>query len=599
MIPQIVIRIVFPMLLLTVAKSQTQPKVSIPGLGVVIGETYNFYRDEYPVIDKNLDVYRGIPFAQPPVGQYRFAKPAPVTPWEGEYNATYFRKACLQTFYYDNNLANEDCLHLNIWTPNPSPANAPVMVFIHGWAFLYGSVVPEVMGLIYDGTALVGFHDIVYVSIHYRLNSYGFLATGDPELPGNYGLWDQLEALKWINQYISAFGGDPNKVTIFGQSTGAASIGMHLVSPHSWNYFNQGVMESGTGTSPWAIQHDIAEAYKEAEFIARDCGCDTSSSAAMVACLRDVPAKNISRATDKIILTSTTFMPLVAVVDGDFLSDKPLNLLQAGNFFQGNILLGTNKDDGTLNAAFAYPDQLPRRNPYSDRERFESELQDGLRTYRNDLILEGIMHTYVDWKLADDPDANYFFTYVDVMTDENYGCPTDTYARAFAEAGQSVFLYQFTHLPSNYHMDIPPWGGVAHGEELPCVFGAAFNPDYLFDQTPEERNLSLEVMTAWTNFAKTGSPNMDDPEKEWKPYTLPDLSYKDFSPVFTDKRALKSETCHMWNNFVPKMITFAADLKEEERQWREEFYDWTHESMPDWRDAFEEYEKLIPNKCNE
>ena len=98
--------------------SIAQPIVSIPGLGDVIGETYNFYRDEHPVIDKNLDVYRGIPFAQPPVGEYRFAKPAPVTPWGGLYNATYFRKPCLQ-LSADDNPGDEDCLHLNIWTPNP------------------------------------------------------------------------------------------------------------------------------------------------------------------------------------------------------------------------------------------------------------------------------------------------------------------------------------------------------------------------------------------------------------------------------------------------------------------------------------------------
>ncbi|XP_072020281.1 cholinesterase-like [Amphiura filiformis] len=582
-------------LLLSVAHSQAQPKVTIPGLGVVFGETYNFYRDEYPVIDKNLDVYRGIPFAQPPVGQYRFAKPVPVTPWEGEYNATYFRKTCLQP----GGDGDEDCLHLNIWTPNPRPTNAPVMVFIHGGAFLLGSAVPDVQGLLYDGTTLVGFHDIVYVNIHYRLNSFGFLATGDPELPGNYGLWDQLEALKWINQYISAFGGDPDKVTIFGESAGGASVGLQLVSPHGWNYFNQGIMESGTGTSPWAVEYDIAKARKDAEFIAKDCGCDTSSSAEMVACLRNVPAQSISSATSRIILTITNIIPLVPVVDGDFLPDEPLKLLNSGNFFQGNIIVGANKDDGTILCVRAFPEQLPRRNPVCDREKFEQKLQDYLYTYRNDLILEGIMQTYVDWKVADDPDANYFFTFTEMMTDEAFACPSDTYARAFAEAGHSVFLYQYTHVPSDPLIGFPSWLGAGHGEELAYVFGSAFNPQLLHSQTPEERNLSVDVMAAWTNFAKMGSPNMDDPEKEWKPYTLPDLSYKDFSPGFKDSRALKSTTCNMWNNFVPKMVTFAADLTEEERQWREEFYDWTHESMPDWRYAFEEYEKLIPNKCED
>ena len=202
-------------------------------------------------------------------------------------------------------------------------------------------------------------------------------------------------------------------------------------------------------------------------------------------------------------MTITNIVPFVPVVDYDFLSDHPTILIKQGKFKQCEILLGSTKDEGTLFAARAFPEQLPRRNPFIPKSRWDMALDQFVYSYQNDVILEAINQQYVDWTVADDPDANYFYFFVDMNTDEAFACPTDFYARAWAEAGNNVYLYQFNHIPSNQN-GLPSWQGVAHGDDAQFVFGLALNPRSDLEQTPEEINMTMYMMGAWTNFAKTG-----------------------------------------------------------------------------------------------
>lgn len=213
-----------------------------------------------------LWIYRGIPYAAPPIGDLRWRPPAPVQPWDGTREAKEFSAACPQPASADPSSGDtpantsEDCLYLNVWTPAKSAGEKiPVMVFIHGGAFGQGAGSIS----LYDGTALAK-KGVIVVTLNYRLGALGFLAH--PQLvkestngsSGNYGLLDQLAALDWVQRNIAAFGGDPSRVTIFGESAGASSILLHLVSPQSRGLYQQAIVESGPLWTQGAILNIVA-----------------------------------------------------------------------------------------------------------------------------------------------------------------------------------------------------------------------------------------------------------------------------------------------------------------------------------------------------
>lgn len=192
------------------------------------GEIHGYER----IIDGNsVNEYLGIPYAEPPIKDLRFKKPLPVKPWKEPFNATEWPNPCFQRY---NNNSSEDCLYLNIFAPkSKSNELQGVMFWIHGGGFLYGSSSLE----IYDAAYLAAKGDIIIVTINYRLSTFGFLYTGTDDAPGNAGLYDQALALKWVKDNIEHFGGNPNEITIFGQSVGSYSVSLHLLSPITRNLF--------------------------------------------------------------------------------------------------------------------------------------------------------------------------------------------------------------------------------------------------------------------------------------------------------------------------------------------------------------------------
>uniref|UniRef100_A0ACB8EG57 Uncharacterized protein n=1 Tax=Sphaerodactylus townsendi TaxID=933632 RepID=A0ACB8EG57_9SAUR len=203
-----------------------------------------------------VTAFLGIPYAEPPEGTLRFQKPRPHQPWSHILQATSFGHSCYQQsldpssdeLYSESESTlplSEDCLFLNIWVPHPRPsAPASVLVWIHGGGFLSGS------GSL-DRSYLAATENIIVASMNYRLSALGFLSL-PPEAPGNIGLWDQHLALSWLKENMAAFGGDPTRITLGGQSAGAASVGFHLLSPVSQDLFAQATLQSGASISPWA-----------------------------------------------------------------------------------------------------------------------------------------------------------------------------------------------------------------------------------------------------------------------------------------------------------------------------------------------------------
>ncbi|KAJ8024954.1 Acetylcholinesterase [Holothuria leucospilota] len=521
--------------------------------GVVFGEHIPFARDVSPVVNATLDVFKGIPFAVPPIGQMRFRKPLPIPDWSEPWNATYYRKQCWQLFLQNfTDPQDEDCLYLNIWSPDVTGPPKPVMVWIHGGGFVLGTanIGP------YDGTVLTSFYDIVYVSINYRLNGFGFLSTGDEELPGNYGLWDQVLALKWIKENIAAFGGDPERITIFGQSAGGASVGFHLVQEESWNYFHRAIMLSGTTMSPWAQETNPANAREDAFLLGRLAGCGvTTTSRELADCLRQVDAYRLT------VAITTNNIPLGPVVDGDFFQSDSRSLLNRGHFKKCNVLFSTTADDGTIITARAYPTELLTRFPNSDFETFTAKLGRFMYTYTNDLIVRSIQQQYVDWSKRDAENTNYFNDFVRVSTDEGFLCPAEYTARVYAEANLPVYRALFNHLPkySTWPDPFVKWRGIAHSEDNPYTFGRGFNPERGHVFTLQEEDLSLNMMQYYTNFAKTGNPNIDlennTVTSHWEPFTLTNQFVKDLQLDLGDLYGLRASYCAVWNNLIPELIT--------------------------------------------
>ncbi|XP_041459797.1 acetylcholinesterase-like [Lytechinus variegatus] len=584
-----------------------QPEVDIPDFGTIYGETIPF-KSDYPAVDTHVNAYRGIPFAKN-ASHYRFMKPEPLESLEdGWLNATAYSSICWQLpEVLEGESQSEDCLYLNIWTPHPQPTNAPVMVWFHGGGFVIGSSSKAS----YEGHALCGYHGVILVNTNYRLNGFGFLSTGDDVLPGMYGMYDQLEALKWVNKHITAFGGDPDQVTIFGQSAGAGSVGLHLLAQESEQYFKRAILVSGTATSPWAVETDASKARDDAFGVGEAASCpDLSTSEALAQCLRDLPEKTLTFAIDRILLETTNVIPFVPTVDGMFLVDNPLNLVKANRFKKCPILLGATKDDGSLVAGRAFIRQINTDEGYANKTEFRDALERFTYTYVNDVIIDAIMQEYVDWTLADDPQANYFYDYIAVETDEAFTCPSVDFARYYAEDGQDVYLYDFTHLPNQtvWTSDLasPEWRGVAHAEDLQFIFGYHFNPSLtLWDNMPlEEVELTVDIMRYYTNFAKTGNPNLETvggqpntSSKAWPKFSLPDLDYKILNPAVENSRGLKARECNFWNKYLPSLVIQSMDLSDLEEEWREDYNRWKTEDMVEWQAAFEDY-KSNTQPCN-
>lgn len=229
---------------------------------------------------KQVDVWNSIPYAKPPTGQLRFRHPKPMDPWDGVLDVRKQPNSCWQTmddFFGDfsgstmwnaNTERNEDCLYLSVTVPRPRPKNATVMVWIYGGGFVTGTSTLEV----YDPKILVSEESVIYVAIQYRLASLGFLYLDGPGAPGNMGMFDQVAALQWIQSNIAFFGGNPNNITLFGESAGAASVSMHLLSPLSRNLFSQGIMQSGSATVPWGLI-DKEESIQRGLKLAEAVGC--------------------------------------------------------------------------------------------------------------------------------------------------------------------------------------------------------------------------------------------------------------------------------------------------------------------------------------
>ncbi len=435
------------------------------------------------VVQDGLTVYRGIPFAAPPVGRLRWSPPQPAASWSGILRADHFASSCMQTLqsWMGPLHVSEDCLYLNVWTPAKSAhTELPVMVWIYGGGFSTGSTAIP----LYSGEQLAK-HGVVVVSIAYRVGPMGFLALpalsaeSSHRVSGNYGLLDQIAGLRWVKQNIAAFGGDPRRVTIFGESAGAISVSILAASPLARGLFEGAISESGgsfgpTRTPPAPGENIQTLANAEQAGVAFEKRLGVSSLAQM----RRLPASSIQHA----VRGPVGFWP---VLDGWVIVGDQYTLYKEGRYNDTPILIGTNSDEGAL---FGTP---PNRNAYvlGVHKRFGPFAGRILKLYPA---------TPAGWRQSS----------MDLMRDAAFAWHTWAWARLQAQTGKSkVYVYYFNHVPPR--PPDSPWKnaiGAVHSEEMAYVF-QHLNQSPSLSWTSDDRKLSDDMAMYWTNFAKRGGPN--------------------------------------------------------------------------------------------
>ena len=491
-----------------------------------------------------VETFKGIPYAAPPVGALRWRAPAPPTSWSGTRVADTFGAACPQganamTKFYKVDVS-EDCLFLNIYRPlNTSVGdNMPVMIFFHGGSYVVGAA----SFFVYEAAERIAqSQNIIIVTANYRLQALGFLGGNllrDPAdgSTGNWGLKDQRFAMKWVKKNAKNFGGDQNLVTIFGESAGSGSVGNHMVMPKSWPYFHRAIMESGPIAASWISMPMNASEYNLKEVLVRlKCPPATNATAAM-SCLRSKNISEIYRASDNTKPHDdpggVNLIDWSPVVDGVELTDVPLNLLRQGKVNQVPVLLGTNHDEGT---EFVKPK--------------ESKMT--LQLYK-----EFLNKTFGP-KLAPEVFSEYplskykspWRAAVDALGDEAMSCPARLTARYLSDANLPVFLYFFVHELNWLKIDSKAGKGlgVFHGSELIFVFekSVAF-------LGKGESALGRSFGEWWISFATNGAPVSKTSGATWSAYTRSSDSHMEIDVSKSMmKSGLKKSVCDFWAAKAP------------------------------------------------
>ncbi|KAL1444367.1 hypothetical protein MTO96_007002 [Rhipicephalus appendiculatus] len=499
------------------------------------------------VLGQKVEEYRGIPFAQPPVGRLRFLAPQPAKPWEGVLDATSRRTACPQVLISNVMTGKidytEDCLHLNIWSPATRGEElAPVVVWVHGGGFTQGSASLDN----YTGAALAAKTGLVVVSMNYRLGILGFLDANSPEAPGNMGLMDQTLALKWIQENIREFGGDPSRVTILGESAGGMSAHAHILSPMSRGLFQRAYMMSGTMQSPDFF--DAAhESIRKGDTVATVVGCAggdqslASKAEAVIDCLRTKTADEIVLAVAEAF--APNIFPFLPTYHNDFLPKVPTVAISKGFFHAVDIVLGVTEDEGVF--ALMYPlksELLPDDVEDIDEKKLKHSLHECVVSWLK-MDFSEMLKKYTDEAKEK---ASLRRGYVDYISDSVFVCPMHLTAEKLAERGQPVYSYVFGHKSAKN--PLPAWMGTPHVFDINYIFGVPFIDQERFDA--EDAAVSEVVLTALKTFAATGVPELPM-KKPWPKYTTdnPVSVYIDYENI-TDIRGFRKEQCEPWRSYL-------------------------------------------------
>lgn len=465
----------------TPSHSASAPPVVQTSQGAISGKFVNGVR-----------AYLGVPYAAAPVGDLRWQSPQPAPSWTGTRNGTAFGSRCPQPkSAISAESTNEDCLFLNVHVPDDiGTAKLPVMVWIHGGAFMLGAASD------YDMSTLARKGRAIVVSVNYRLGAFGFFRQaelGAQGAPTNFGLQDQQAALRWVRSQINRFGGDPSRVTIFGESAGGASVCMHLVSPTSRGLFTGAISESG----PCKLLSDTTTASLEAQgnALGTTAGCPTGPG--QLACLRQKSAADVlsaSGVTGSMLKAGVRWAP---VQDGITLTGNPAQQVQDGQFARVPVIFGSNHDEGRFFVATEY--HLSNLLPLSNNQYTEAIN----KTAGGDAAFaQQLASTYTSQAYGTRDKA-----YGALITDQLFACNVMRDVEALSRY-VPTYQYEFTEAKTPGIIDPYMAMGAFHGAELRYVFQAKLpGPTLNLSLNTAQQQLADQMVRYWGQFAATGNPN--------------------------------------------------------------------------------------------
>lgn len=476
--------------------------------------------------DGDVRVYKGIPYAAPPVGKLRWQVPQPVIAWPGARAATKFSPACPQARSADNTpetSQSEDCLCLNVYTAaQAGNEKRPVMVWIHGGGLANGA------GSRYDGASLAR-KGVVVVTINYRLNVFGFLAhpalsaESPHQSSGNFGLLDQIAALQWVKRNIAAFGGDPGKVTIFGESSGAWSVNLLMATPLSQGLFHRAIGESGGEFEPNPHLNKSYPGQESSESIGQRVfariGCDKAADP--LGCAREKKTEDVQAA----IANGFRSQPNV---DGWFLPDEVYAIFAARKQHDVPVIAGFNADEGAQFAERIIPASTTAESYAQNiRQQFGEFADEYLKLYpagSRAVMLDSAARRFRDerhtWKML-------------------------TWARMMAPMKSPVWLYYFTQVAPDSRF------GAHHGAEIIYAFDNLQRRPAAW--TAEDRRVAQTMSAYWVNFARTGDPNGVGQDKvtmpRWPRYETKLDQYLEFGKSIAIKQGLHPAAAAFWDKY--------------------------------------------------
>ncbi|KAG7208337.1 hypothetical protein KM043_014573 [Ampulex compressa] len=563
--------------------------VKIPGQGSVLGKEVTLGSNQKVV------QYLGIPYAKPPLGKLRFAPPVtdPLPSWTGVRNATQFGPSCQQITdraklherLYKRLLPpdqpdpglSEDCLLLNIFVPDGNRQDEawPVMVWFHGGDFNTGTPA------IWDASVFVNKQRVLVVTVAYRLNVLGFFTTMDSEAPGNYGMFDQLAALDWVQRKIEAFQGSPSNVAIYGHSSGAISVGLHLTSPLSRGKFSKAIAMSGDAIDSVRFPQ---EEIPVVDSIAEKFGCYRRPTKDLMECLRRVDIKILLRESSDI----ESWGPIVDLETNNytepFLPEHPRDSLLAGRFEAVPLLVGYTSNEQAL----AYIEAMASKDPEGKlsptqfeeliREEFSSVLEspgeNSTCELKPQLVEEAVLFFYRPHPPSKDG-ALLRDRYLAMQMERHFAAGL-TLLAGEASKRRDAFVYRFDYRPkiATAVKDVPEWAGVPHMFDLPFAWGLPSGPQGAIQWNFADKKVADIVMTILGSFAKIGKPVINS--VKWEPFTEdnPRILIVDRNVDMDQPGAVDFKALAFWNDYYPSLLEEATNnccnVTSSSSTWREQ-----------------------------
>ena len=472
-------------------------------------------------VEDGIHVFRGVPFAQPPVGELRWRRPQPPEPWVGVKDASEFGPISVQPprpaagpfagiMGHSEERTSEDCLYLNVWTPGLDDARRPVMVWIHGGGLSSGSGSSPA----YNGAPLAGRGDVVVITINYRLGALGFLP--DPVLAeqdgpeGNFGFHDMLAALRWVRDEVAAFGGDPSNVTIFGESAGGIAVGILLASPLAEGLFQHAIMQSGA-----ADRIHTRDAVGEMlPYFYRELGLEQPSPDQ----LRQLSVEEVLQAQSALASADPAINPAAglhgpfnAVIEDDFIDAIPIDAVREGRGSGVDVLAGTMRNEFTLLSAMTGLTDLNEEQALELMSPLVGGSERAGECYQS----------YKTLRIQRGEPTDPLAIYNAVMTDRQYRGSTRRLLDARAGATGGTYSYLVEQQSPMFEGRL----GAPHALDVPLIWGTTELMRDFVGTDPQVDQLSGFMMDAWASFARHGSPSTNAlpgwPQyRSVRPYTM-------------------------------------------------------------------------------